>query len=77
MVWDRKIDRKYPVLSDPGAQVITRYGLLHAKGHFSEDIAIRTAIYIDGNGIEQWRRVSTTVPDTPGPDEVLEMITQH
>ncbi len=78
LVWEKKVDRKFPVLSDPGAKTITRYGLLHAKGSRNgDDIALRTTILIDANGIEQWRRVSTSVMDTPTVKEILGKIDQH
>jgi peroxiredoxin Q/BCP len=71
LVWSEKVDHKFPVLSDPGAKVISQYGLLHAKGHGEDDIAIRTAIFLDENGIEQWRRVSTSASDAPKVAEIL------
>lgn len=70
-VWEDAGHREFTVLSDPGATVIRRYGLLHAAGHKGEDIAIRTTILLDEQGIERWRRVSETVPDVPSVEEVL------
>lgn len=75
MVWDRMADRKFIILSDPGANVIRRYGLLHAKGGKGDaDIAIRTTFVIDEGGRERWWRVSTTIPDIPKAAEVLERL---
>ncbi len=73
-VWEKAANKEYPVLSDPGAKVIREYGLLHAKGHEGDDIAIRTTIYIDPNGREVFRRVSTSAMDVPKVNEVLERI---
>ena len=73
-VWDQKVQHRFPVLSDPEAKVISEFGILHPKGHADKDIAIRTAVLVDENGNELWRRVSTSVADTPKPDEVLERI---
>ena len=73
-VWDQKVQRKFPVLSDPGAKVISEFGIVHGKGHDEEDIAIRTSLLVDENGNELWRRVSTTVTDTPKPEEILNRI---
>ena len=73
-VWDKAVEKQFPVLSDPGAQVIRKYGLLHANGKGDSDIAIRTTILIDEQGVERWRRVSETVPDIPKSAEVLERI---
>jgi len=72
--WEKAAKRQFPILSDPEAKVIRQYGLLHADGHEGEDIALRTTIYIDANGREVWRRVSTSVIDVPRVKEVLERI---
>jgi peroxiredoxin len=73
-VWKKVTDRSFTVLSDPGAKVIRKYGLLHAGGMDGKDIAIRTTLFIDEQGIERWRRVSETVPDIPSVAEVLQNI---
>ena len=72
--WEKAANRQFPVLSDHDAKVIRDYGLLHAGGHDEQDIAIRTTIYVDANGVEQWRRVSTSAVDVPKVKEVLERI---
>jgi peroxiredoxin len=73
-VWEKVADRSFTILSDPEAKVIHKYGLLHPGGHDGEDIAIRTTVFIDEQGIERWRRVSETVPDIPSVAEVLQNI---
>ena len=73
-VWDKVTSRQFTILSDPGAQVIRRYGLLHEKGHIVDDIAIRTTLFVDADGRERWRRVSDSIPDIPQAQEVLERI---
>jgi len=73
-VWDKAANHQFPVLSDPGAKVVREYGLLHAKGHTGDDIAIRTTIYIDANGIERFRRVSTSATDVPKVNEIMDRI---
>ena len=73
-VWEKGVQKQFPVLSDPGAQVIRKYGLLHANGKGDSDIAIRTTLLIDEQGLERWRRVSETVPDIPKASEILERI---
>src|SRR5215471_20935010 len=70
-VWDKVAQQKFTVLSDPGAQVIKKYGLLHASGHGGHDIALRTTLLVDTQGIEKWRRVSESVPDIPTVDETV------
>src|SRR5258708_36725944 len=67
LVWEKKVDKQFPILSDPGAAVIRQYGLLHAKGKGDEDIAIRTTFLIDEQGNDPWRRVSESVPGIPKP----------
>jgi len=73
-VWEQKVERKFPVLSDPGAKVISEFGILHPKGHGSDDIAIRTSVLVDENGNELWRRVSATASDAPKVQEILSRI---
>jgi peroxiredoxin len=73
-VWEKVTNRSFTILSDPGAKVIRKYGLLHARSADGNDIAIRTTIFIDERGIERWRRVSETVPDIPSVAEVLQNI---
>jgi peroxiredoxin len=73
-VWDKVASRKFNVLSDPGAQVIRKYGILHAAGRKGQDIALRATVFIDPKGIEKWRRVSQSVPDIPTFDETLSQI---
>ena len=73
-VWDEAAQHNVTILSDPGAQVVRRYGLLHTKGHSGEDIALRTTIIVDENGNETYRKVSSSVPDIRTPDEVLAQV---
>jgi alkyl hydroperoxide reductase subunit AhpC len=54
--WQKVAEKKFTILSDPGAQVIRRYGLLHR--HAESDIALRTTLLIGPDGREKWRRVS-------------------
>ena len=72
--WEKVADKKFTILSDPGATVIRKYGLLHAGGRDGEDIALRTTILIGRDGRERWRRVSKSVPDIPSWKETLTQI---
>jgi|SRR5579864_1275918 len=73
--WQKVADKKFTILSDPGATVIRKYGLLHVHGRENgEDIALRTTILIAPDGRERWRRVSKAVPDIPSWDETLTQI---
>ena len=73
-VWEKVSKKKLTILSDPGATVIRKYGLLHEAGHGGADIALRTTILIGPDGRERWRRVSQSVPDIPSWDETVTMI---
>ena len=73
-VWEKVLSKNWQVLSDPGAVVIRKYGLLHEHGKGDDDIAIRTTLFIDEKGVERWRRVSETVPDIPKAGEIAERI---
>jgi peroxiredoxin len=73
-VWEKAAEKKFTILSDPGAQIIRQYGLLHQGGHHDSDIALRATILIGTDGREKWRRVSQSVPDIPNWEETLGMI---
>jgi peroxiredoxin len=71
-VWENVAEKKFTILSDPGATVIRKYGLLHERGgHAGADIALRTTVLIGSDGRERWRRVSRSVPDIPKWEETL------
>ena len=73
-LWN-ELHRKVTLLSDPGARVIRRYGVLHAGGS-GRDIALNTVLFVDDDGRERWRKVSQTLPDLPKAEEVLNRIQQ-
>ena len=74
LVWKKLVKRKFPVLSDAGAKVIREYGLLDKESHGEAEIAIRTTMLVDENGIERWRLVSAMANDIPAPEDVLQRI---
>lgn len=73
-VWEKVADKNFSILSDPGATVIRKYGLVHESGHGGADIALRTTLLIGPDGRERWRRVSQSVPDIPSWEETLATI---
>jgi peroxiredoxin len=75
-VWEEVAKKRFTILSDPGAKVIKKYGLLHTSGHDGTDIALRTTLLVGPDGREQWRRVSESVPDIPTADEILQRVKQ-
>ena len=75
-VWQKVVSRQFPILIDPGAETIRKYGLLHSGGDDgkSEDISIRTSLLVDEEGRELWRRVSPTAYNIARVKEVLERV---
>jgi peroxiredoxin len=73
-VWDKVTGRQFSILMDPERRVIREYGLLHAKGHDGEDIAIRTTVVIDPQGRMQWQKASKDVFEIPKSSDVLEQL---
>jgi peroxiredoxin len=72
LVWESVVNRQFTILSDPGAQVIRAYGLVHPNaGIDGGDIALDTTLLVDVDGRERWRHVSETLPDLVTPEEVL------
>ncbi len=66
------MNRQFTILSDPGAQVIRSYGLLHrGAGMDGQDIALDTTLLVDVDGRERWRHVSQTLLDVPTTEEIL------
>lgn len=81
-VWEKTVNRKFPILSDPGAQTIRKYGIVHEKGTAPykdmgmdvKDIALRSTVLVDEEGRERFRIVSASVPQIPKSAEVLKRI---
>jgi peroxiredoxin len=74
-VWDSVVNRQFTILSDPGAEVIRSYGLIHpGAGMEGDDIALDTTLLVDVDGRERWRKVSETLPDLPTPEDILTRI---
>jgi peroxiredoxin len=72
-VWKKVVSKQFPVLSDSGAQVIRKYGILDTSGK-GEELALRTAVLIGEDGREQWRRVSKSVEDIPKAADFVKKI---
>lgn len=63
----------FPVLSDPNAEVIRRYGLLHPKGgEDGHDIARPAEILIDSSGTIRWENLTDDLKVRARPQQVLE-----
>ena len=73
----RKLSRAkgytFPVLSDPAAEVIRRYGLLHPKGgEDGQDIARPAEILIDSSGMIRWENLTGDIRVRARPGQVLQ-----
>ena len=63
----------FPVLSDPKAEVIRRYGLFHPKGgEDGQDIARPAEILVDANGIIRWENLTDDIRVRARPGQVLQ-----
>jgi peroxiredoxin len=63
----------FPLLSDPSAEVIRRYDLLHAgAGPEGADIARPAEFLIDPTGTVRWMKLTESVTARARPDEVLD-----
>jgi peroxiredoxin len=61
------------VLSDPNAEMIRRYGLLHPKGgEDGQDIARPAEILVDASGIIRWENLTDDLRVRARPGQVLE-----
>ena len=63
----------FPVLSDPNAQVIRQYGVLHPKGgEDSHDIARPAEFLLDPSGMVRWVNLTDDIRVRARPEAVLE-----
>ena len=63
----------FPLLSDPKAEVIRRYDLLHAgAGPNGSDIARPGEFLVDSTGIVRWVNLTDSFTVRARPDQVLE-----
>jgi len=64
-----------PFLSDPKAEVIRSYGVLHPKGgEDGRDIARPAEFFVDSNGIVQWVNLTDDIRVRARPDVTLKAI---
>jgi peroxiredoxin len=62
----------FPLLSDPDATVIKRYGLLHPDGHDDVDIARPADLLLDGQGVVRWAMFTDDIRVRARPEALLE-----
>ena len=61
-------------LSDPKAEVIRRYDLLHAGGHGGEDIARPAEFLVDPTGLVRWVNLTESFRVRPKGEEILKVL---
>ena len=65
----------FPFLSDPSAEVIRQYGVLHPKaGPDGHDIARPAEFLVDSGGVIRWANLTDDFRVRARPDDVLEAI---
>jgi peroxiredoxin len=65
----------YPFLSDPNAEVIRRYGILHPKASPDDhDIARPAEFFIDSSGVVRWVNLTDDLRIRARPELALEVI---
>ena len=65
----------FPILSDPGAETIRQYGVLHAKaGEGGKDIARPAEFLVDANGTIRWVNLTDDFRVRARPEAVLTAI---
>jgi len=71
----QKLGFTYTFLSDPNAETIRRYDLLHpGAGPKGTDIARPAEFLIDASGIVRWRNLTEGVTVRARPEQVLRAI---
>ena len=65
----------FPFLSDPNAEAIRRYGVLHPKGgEDGHDIARPAEFFVDAGGIVRWVNLTDDIRVRARPDVTLQAI---
>jgi peroxiredoxin len=69
----RKAGYTFTFLSDPNAEVIRRYDILHkGAGMGGHDVARPAEFLVDRNGIVRWRNLTEDVRVRARPDDMIE-----
>jgi peroxiredoxin len=64
----------FAVLSDAERTTIRAYGLVHAWGHESRDIAIPAQLLVRRDGTIAWRHIASRITDRAYPSDTLAAI---
>ncbi len=65
---------EFDILSDKGAEVITRYGLLFDDPFGRGNISLPSNILLDRDGEVVWQFMSSKVQERPHPADVKEQV---
>jgi peroxiredoxin len=73
----QKLGYTFPLLSDPKAEVIRRYDVLHSgAGPKGADIARPAEFLIDSNGMVRWVNLTENIAVRARPEQVLDAFNQ-
>jgi len=73
----QKLDYTFPLLSDPKAEVIRRYDVLHPRaGPKGADIARPAEFLIDSSRIVRWVNLTENIAVRARPEQVLSAFKQ-
>jgi peroxiredoxin len=73
----QKLGYSFPLLSDPKAEVIRRYDVLHpGAGPKGADIARPAEFLIDSNGMVRWVNLTENIAVRARPEQVFDAFNQ-
>jgi peroxiredoxin len=73
----QKLGYAFPLLSDPKAEVIRRYDVLHpGAGPKGADIARPAEFLLDSNGVVRWVNLTENIAIRARPEQVLDALNQ-
>ena len=65
----------FPILSDPKAEIIRQFGVLHPKGgEAGRDIARPAEFLVDANGTIRWANLTDDIRVRARPEAVLKAL---
>ena len=73
----QKLGYTFPLLSDPKAEIIRRYDVLHpGAGPKGADIARPAEFILDSNGLVRWVNLTENIAVRARPEQVFEALQQ-
>ena len=74
--WSESEGIEVPLLLDPNAETIRRYGVYNAGDPRGREIPHPTALIVDKNGTIRYLRVDEDYPVRPSIDELLQALAE-